>query len=58
MNHCSGLYLSTGNNMADVPGQQIQHYTWMPVEQSPSFTHVVGFTFNRPSRFLTVPFPS
>ena len=51
VNHCSGLYLSTGNNMADVPGQQIEHYTWMPVEQSPSFTHVVGFTFNRPCAF-------
>ena len=34
MNNCSGLYLSTGNDMKDVPGQQIEHYTWMPVEQS------------------------
>jgi hypothetical protein len=45
---CSGLYLSTGNDMKDVPGQQIEHYTWMPVEESPSFVHVIGFTFNRP----------
>ena len=47
MNNCSGLYLSTGNNMTDVPGQQIQHFTWMPVEQSPSFTQTIGFTFNQ-----------
>lgn len=46
--NCSGLYLSTGNDMKDVPGQQIEHYTWMPVEQSSSFVHVIGFTFNGP----------
>jgi hypothetical protein len=45
--NCSGLYLSTGNDMKDVPGQQIEHYTWVPVEQDPSFTKTVGFTFNR-----------
>ena len=46
--NCSGLYLSTGSDMKNVPGQQIEHYTWMPVEQSPAFTHIIGFTFNRP----------
>jgi hypothetical protein len=50
-NDCSGLYLSTGNDMRDVPGQQIEHATWVPVEQSPSFTKTVGVTFNRPERF-------
>jgi hypothetical protein len=55
VNGCSGLYLSTGNNMKDVPGQQIEHYTWVPVEQSPSFTQTVGFTFNRPERYLRGP---
>jgi hypothetical protein len=55
--HCSGLYLSTGNNIKDVPGQQIQHYTWLPVQQSPSFTHLIGFTFNRPLSNLTGPVP-
>jgi hypothetical protein len=54
-NGCSGLYLSTGNDMKDVPGQQIEHYTWMPVEQSPSFTHTIGFTFNRPVSQFTHP---
>ena len=55
VNHCSGLYLSTGNATANDPGQQIQHYTWLPVELSPSFTHTIGFTFNRPERYFTAP---
>ena len=55
MNNCSGLYLSTGNNMTDVPGQQIEHYTWVPVEQSPSFTQRIGFTFNQPVSDLNHP---
>jgi hypothetical protein len=54
---CSGLYLSTGNQMKDVPGQQIQHYTWIPVERSPDMTHVIGFTFNGPASGLTSPVP-
>ena len=56
-NNCSGLYLSSGSDMKDVPGQQIEHYTWRPVEQSPSFTHTIGFTFNRPQSNLTGPIP-
>jgi hypothetical protein len=55
MDNCSGLYLSTGNDMTDVPGQQIEHYTWKPVEQSPSFVHIIGVTFNRPASELTQP---
>jgi hypothetical protein len=55
MNNCSGLYLSTGNNMTDVPGEQIAHDTWVPVEQSPSFTQTIGFTFNRPVSDLNHP---
>ena len=57
MNNCSGLYLSTGNDMRDVPGQQIEHYTWKPVEQSSVFTHTIAFTFNRPVNDLTTPLP-
>jgi hypothetical protein len=57
MNNCSGLYLSTGNDMKDVPGQQLEHYTWTPVEQSPSLTQTIGFTFNRRSRYFTTPLP-
>jgi len=41
--------------MKDVPGQQIQHYTWIPVERSPDMTHVIGFTFNGPASGLTGP---
>jgi hypothetical protein len=55
MNNCSGLYYSTGNDEKDVPGQLIEHYTWMPIEQSPSFTHTIGFTFNKPVSDLTHP---
>ena len=57
INNCSGLYLSTGNDIKDVPGQQIEHYNWMPVEQPSAFTHTIGFTFNRPVRYLTHPLP-
>lgn len=53
--HCAGLYLSTGNDMKDVPGQQIEHYTWLPVEQPVSDIRVVGFTFNRPVQDFTEP---
>ena len=55
MNNCSGLYISTGNDMKDVPGQQLEHYTWKPVEQSSAFTHVIGFSFNRPVSEFTSP---
>jgi hypothetical protein len=55
VNHCSGLYMSSGNDSSSVPGQQIEHYTWMPVEQSPAFTRELGFTFNRSPNLLTHP---
>jgi hypothetical protein len=57
MSNCSGLYLSNGNDEKDVPGQEIEHYTWMPVEQSSAFSHTIGFTFNRPVADLTKPLP-
>ena len=52
---CSGLYISSGDHEGDVPGQQIQHYTWIPVDVDPTFTHGVGFTFNRSATDLTEP---
>jgi hypothetical protein len=55
MNNCSGLYISTGNDIRNVPGQQLEHYTWKPVEQSAAFTHIIGFTFNRPVNEFTSP---
>jgi hypothetical protein len=57
MDNCSGLYLSSGNDMTDVPGQQLQHYTWKPIEQSGTFTHRIGFAFNRPVGDLAEPIP-
>ncbi|MGH9078734.1 MAG: hypothetical protein ACRDYE_01410, partial [Acidimicrobiales bacterium] len=52
---CSGLYLSSGNTSKDVPGQQIEHFTWSPVEQPASFTREIWFTFNRPASQFTQP---
>jgi len=52
---CSGLYLSTGNDLKDVPGQQIEHYTWLAVEQPISNVKVIGFTFNKPVSQFTRP---
>ena len=40
-----------------MPGQQIEHGTWNPAEQSASFTQVIGFTFNRPASELSGPVP-
>ena len=57
MNNCSGLYLSTGNDNRNIPGQMVQHYTWLPVEQSASFTRTLRLTFNRPVSGLTAPVP-
>jgi hypothetical protein len=57
VNHCSGLYWSTGADLKDVPGQQLEHYTWIPVSQSPAFSRTIGFTFNRSERDLTGPVP-
>jgi hypothetical protein len=55
--NCSGLYLSTGNAMKYVPGQYIQHLTWLPVTQQADFTHTIGYTFNEPASHLTKPVP-
>ncbi len=52
VNGCTGLYMSSGNTLKDVPGQQIEHYTWQPIEQSSSFTRNIQFTFNRPATEL------
>jgi hypothetical protein len=45
---CSGLYVSTGFTYKNVPGQQLQHQTWLPVEQSEGINHVLTVTFNQP----------
>ncbi|MGA2837610.1 MAG: hypothetical protein ABSF84_13520 [Acidimicrobiales bacterium] len=45
--HCDALYRSTGDSFATSPGQQIEHATWAPVEQSGSMISTIDFTFNR-----------
>jgi hypothetical protein len=47
VNQCSGLYLSTGFSYQTIPGQQLQHETWVPVEQGPGIKHALTVTFNR-----------
>jgi hypothetical protein len=53
--NCSGLYYSTGESYADVPGQQDQHLTWKPVVQSPDYTHTIRVTIRNPSLPKPVP---
>jgi hypothetical protein len=48
VNGCSGLYVSSGFTYDTVPGQQLQHETWDPVERSPGFNHVLKVIFTRP----------
>ncbi len=43
---CSGLYVSTGFSYATVPGQQLQHLTWLPVEQGPGINHTLTVEFH------------
>jgi hypothetical protein len=45
---CSGLYLSNGFDFSTVPGQQLQHETWIPVEQPTGTVHVLEATWNGP----------
>jgi hypothetical protein len=47
---CSGLYISTGISYNTVPGQQLQHLTWLPVEQGPGVNHTMTIEFNRTVR--------
>jgi hypothetical protein len=55
--NCSGLYYSTGETYADVPGQQLMHWTWLPVEQGPGIIHTIDVTFNEPQRDVVPPVP-
>jgi hypothetical protein len=53
--NCSGLYMASGISETDVPGLQVDHYTWMPIEQNPAFTRDIWFTFNGPAKDFTSP---
>jgi hypothetical protein len=50
---CSGLYYSTGDSLKYVPGQQIMHWTWVPVEQDRGIVHTIDVTVNE----STIPQP-
>ncbi len=54
---CSGLYLSTGFSFTTVPGQQLQHDTWIPVEQGAGINHVIEVEFSRPVIRTDAPVP-
>jgi hypothetical protein len=53
--NCSGLYMASGITENDVPGLQVDRYTWIPVEQNPAFTRDIWFTFNGPAKDFTSP---
>lgn len=44
---CRGLYVSSGFSYQTVPGEQLQHDTWIPVEQQASMHHTLTVEFNR-----------
>jgi hypothetical protein len=43
---CDAMYWSTGTSFATVPGQQIQHMTWIPVVESPANQHDLRLKFS------------
>ena len=53
--NCAGLYMASGISERDVPGLQVDHYTWIPIEQNPAFTRDIWFTFNGPAKDFTSP---
>lgn len=55
MNDCSGLYLSTGERFVNVPGQQLEHSTWLPVEQAGPLNHDIDVQFNQLPDAMTGP---
>jgi hypothetical protein len=44
---CDGLYVSTGFSYSTIPGQQIQHETWIPVEYEGGTNLALSVVFNR-----------
>ena len=43
---CDGLYVSTGFSYSTIPGQQIQHETWIPVEYQGGTNLALTVVFN------------
>jgi hypothetical protein len=57
VNRCSGLYLSSGQDFSNSPGQQIQHATWVPIEQDASIYNEIGIYPDKPARYFTTAVP-
>ena len=49
IDHCSGLYISNGNDYAPVPAEQLQHATFLPVEQGPGIVSEIHVTLHGPA---------
>ena len=45
---CTGLYVSSGFDYSNVPGQQMQHATWVPVEQPTGTVQWLKTSWNGP----------
>ncbi len=43
--NCGAMYWSTGLDYAQIPGQQIQHMTWIPVAESAANQHTIRIQF-------------
>ena len=43
--NCSGLYLSSGYSFGNIPDEQYEHWTFLPVEQGPSIVHRIKIVF-------------
>ncbi len=54
---CQGLYLSTGITFANSPGQQLQHETWVPIEQGGGINTTVTVNLNTLPGNLRAPVP-
>lgn len=68
---CDALYRSTGDSYQNSPGQQIEHATWAPVEQSKALVSTISLTFAHthwtgpavtilrygPARLVLAPYP-
>ena len=46
VDHCSGLYVSNGNDFSSIPAEQLQHATFLPVEQGPGVVSEITVTLH------------
>jgi hypothetical protein len=55
--NCSGFYFSSGISFANSPGQQLQHETWVPIEQGKGINTSFTVRLNEWPAKLTTPLP-